>query len=468
MSNADDKRGGLWGARFDGGPGDALRWIGDSLIFDERLAEHDLIGCIAHVRMLGAQGIIPKGDARKIGAELKRMLREVIKGELRPIDDDDEDVHGWIERVLTERVGEAGARLHTARSRNDQVATAFRLYLRSETQLVLGEIDELQDALVDQAENVRGVVVPAYTHLQRGQPVLLGHHLLAYAEMLERDRGRFGDQLRRMDECPLGSGAATGVPYPVDRDGVAEELGFARPTANSMDTVADRDFAAEWLSAAAILSVHLSRLAEDVCLWASSEWRLLRLGDEVSTGSSIMPQKRNPDGAELVRGKTGRVVGHLTALLTTMKGLPLTYNRDLQEDKEGVFDTIDTLLDTLPMMTATLAYSTFDADAAARLLEGGHLLATELADFLVGKGVPFRHAHEAVGDVIRRCEERGLDLSQLDESDLIALHPRFEGCAGALDFRAAVDRRDHVGGTASKRVAQQIRRWRRRLAKRLA
>jgi len=367
--------------------------------------------------------------------------------------------------VLTERIGDAGARVHTARSRNDQVATAFRLFLRESTADVDGAVQGLQAALVEQAKAVFGVIVPAYTHLQRGQPVLLSHQLLAYAEMLHRDRGRFADQVRRMNECPLGAGAATGVPYAIDRDLTTAELGFDRPTANSMDTVADRDFAAEWLAAAAILSVHLSRLAEDVCLWASSEWGLLALGDAVSTGSSIMPQKRNPDGAELVRGKTGRVVGALTGLLTTMKGLPLTYDRDLQEDKEAVFDALDTVLVCAVMLAETLSHSRFVPAAAERLLHGGHLLATELADFLVRQGVPFRHAHEAVGEVVRGCDEQGVDLADLTEEDLVALHSRFEGCAEALDFRAAVDRRDHPGGTASRQVRTAIRRWERRLAR---
>jgi len=456
------KRAGLWGARFGDGPADSLRRIGDSLHFDRRLVDHDLRGSIAHARMLGAQHVIPESDARRIVRGLERLRREVASGRLA-VEGPDEDVHSWIERVLTERVGKAGAMLHTARSRNDQVATAFRMWLREETARVDLAVVGLMDALVAQADEVLGVVVPAYTHLQRGQPALLSHQLLAYVEMLSRDRTRFADQVARMNECPLGAGAATGVPYDVDRDATAEELGFDRPTANSMDTVADRDFAAEWLAVAAILAVHLSRLAEDVCLWASSEWRLLELGDSVSTGSSIMPQKRNPDGAELTRGKAGRVLGHLTALLTTMKGLPLTYDRDLQEDKEGVFDALDTVLACVAVMDDTVRHSRFRPEAAERLLRGGHLLATELADFLVGKGVPFRHAHEAVGEVVRAAEERGLDLSDLTADDLVALHPRFEGCEGALDFRAAVDRRDHRGGTATRRVRAAVRTWQRRI-----
>ena len=463
-SKGSSKRtGGLWGARFGGGPTDALKAIGDSLHVDGRLVDCDLRGCIAHARMLGEQGIVRRGDARKIVAGLRKMRTELRKGTLT-VEGPDEDVHSWIERTLTERIGEAGGRLHTARSRNDQVATAFRLFLREATVEVVGAIARLQAVLVAAAEEHLDIVVPAYTHLQRGQPVLLSHQLLAYVEMLARDVGRFADQSARMNRCPLGSGAATGVPYPIDREATAGELGFDRPTANSMDTVADRDFAAEWLADASILAVHLSRLAEDLCLWASSEWGLLALGDGVSTGSSIMPQKRNPDGAELVRGKTGRVVGDLTALLVAMKGLPLTYNRDLQEDKEGVFDALDTVLVCLAITADTIEHSTFRPEAAERLLRGGHLMATELADFLVGRGVPFRRAHEAVGEVVRSCEARGVDLSELGESDLVDIDARFEGCAKSLDFRAAVNRRDHVGGTATKRVRAAIRAWKRRLA----
>lgn len=452
----------LWSGRFSGGPSDALKRIGDSLHVDRRIVLQDLTASVAHARMLGDRGIIGKRDAGRITVELRRMTREIRAGKL-VVEGPDEDIHSWIERTLTERIGPAGARVHTARSRNDQVATAFRLFLRESTDDLRALIADLQRALVDQADANLALVLPAYTHLQRGQPTLLSHHLLAYAEMLGRDTGRFVDCVARMNECPLGSGAATGVPYPVDRAAVAKELGFARPTANSMDTVADRDFAAEWLAAAALLAVHLSRLAEDVCLWASSEWNLLELGDAVSTGSSIMPQKRNPDGAELVRGKSGRVIGDLTALLTAMKGLPLTYNRDLQEDKEAVFDALDTVSVCVEMMADTLRGSRFRPASAQALLTRGHLLATELADFLTQGGVPFRHAHEAVGEVVRHCEETDRDLSQLGESDLVALDPRFAGCASALDPLRAVNRRDHVGGTATRRVRAAIKRWQRKL-----
>jgi argininosuccinate lyase len=455
----------LWSGRFASGPCESMKAIGDSLRFDRRLVHHDLVASQAHARMLGRQGILSKKDAKAIVVGLQSILDDLEAGKIR-VEGPDEDVHSWIERTLTERVGEAGKRVHTGRSRNDQVATAFRMWVIHEGFALREDVRLLLVALVGQAEETLGVVVPAYTHLQRGQPTLLSHHLLAHVEAFSRDHSRFGVRtwLSTRRACPLGSGAATGVPYPVDRAWVAEELGFDAPAANSMDAVSDRDFAVEFLAALALLQVHLSRLAEDVCLWASAEWRLLELGDEVSTGSSIMPQKRNPDGAELTRGKTGRVIGHLAALLTTLKGLPMTYNRDLQEDKEAVFDAVDTVRSCVLVMADTIARSRFRPEAAEALLRRGHLLATELADFLVGKGVPFREAHEIVGGVVRTCDEREIDLSDLAEADLAALDPRFAGCAKALDFRRAVDRRDHVGGTATKQVKAQIRRWKKTLA----
>jgi argininosuccinate lyase len=463
------KRKAVWGGRFKGGPADSLRAIGDSLRFDARLAPFDIMASIAHVRMLGKRRIIGKRDADAIVAELERMLGRITAGEL-VVEGDDEDVHSWIERTLTERIGDAGKKVHTARSRNDQVATAFRLWTRHQCVALVEETKSLMRALTAQANATIGVIVPAYTHLQRGQPALLSHQLLAYVEMLGRDVTRSIDvMMSAAQDCPLGAGAATGVPYPVDRDAVAADplAGFAGPAANSMDAVSDRDFAVEALAALSLLQVHLSRLAEDVCLWSSSEWGLLDLGDSVSTGSSIMPQKRNPDGAELTRGKTGRVIGHLVGLLTTLKGLPMTYNRDLQEDKEAVFDAYDTVVMCLRVMTDTIAESRFRPDAAARLLKKGHLLATELADFLVQeKGVAFRDAHEAVGRLVRALDEAGKDLSDVDETWVARFDRRFAGCAKHLDFLRAVNRRDHVGGTATRQVKRQLSIWKRRLAPR--
>jgi argininosuccinate lyase len=460
------KRKAVWGGRFKDGPTASLRAIGDSLRFDKRLARFDVMASIAHARMLGKQRIIPKRDADAIVAELKRMLGQIHGGSL-VVEGDDEDVHSWIERTLTERIGDAGRRVHTARSRNDQVATAFRQWTRHQCVALHDELNSLMRALTTQAAATTDVIVPAYTHLQRGQPTLLSHHLLAYVEMFDRDVVRsMNAMMSATASCPLGSGAATGVPYPVDRASVAADhtIAFEGPAANSMDAVSDRDFAAEFLFALSLTAVHLSRLAEDVCLWASSEFGLLELGDSVSTGSSIMPQKRNPDGAELTRGKTGRVIGHLVALLTTLKGLPMTYNRDLQEDKEAVFDAYDTVVMCLRVMTDTIAQSRFRPEAAERLLKKGHLLATEMADFLVAeKRMAFRDAHEIVGKLVRTLDEAGKDLSDVDEKGLAAIDARFKGCAKWLDFRRAVDRRDHVGGTATRQVKKQLAAWKKRL-----
>ena len=459
------KRKAVWGGRFESGPADSLRAIGDSLHVDKRLAPFDLQASIAHARMLGKQGIIPKKDSKSIVRELGRMLAEVESGKL-VVEGDDEDVHSWIERTLTDRIGDAGKRVHTARSRNDQVATAFRLWTRHAIDGLLNEIVPLMAALVVQSGRTIGIVVPAYTHLQRGQPVHLSHHLLAHTEALDRASDScVKTSLLLNARCPLGSGAATGVPYAIDRAAVAADLGFFDASQNSMHSVGDRDFALAFLFDLSLLSVHLSRLAEDVCLWASSEWGLLELGDSVSTGSSIMPQKRNPDGAELTRGKTGRVIGHLVGLLTTLKGLPMTYNRDLQEDKEAVFDAYDTVVMCLRVMTDTIAQSRVRPEAAARLLRKGHLLATEMADFLVTKkDVAFRDAHEVVGKLVRQLDAAGKDLSDVDEAWLAKFDQRFKGCGKWLDFRRAVDRRDHVGGTATRQVKKQLTAWRKRFA----
>jgi len=461
------RRKAVWGGRFKDGPADSLRAIGDSLRFDKRLAPFDIQASIAHARMLGKQRIIPAKDSAAIVRELTRMMAQIKSGAL-VVEGDDEDVHSWIERTLTERIGDAGKKVHTARSRNDQVATAFRLWVYDAAERASEEAHLLRMALLTQAERVLPLIVPAYTHLQRGQPVLLSHHLLALADMVDRDVVNLFT-VTVIDRCPLGAGAATGVPYPIDREAVAKELGFGWPNHNSMDAVSDRDFAAEFLFALSLTAVHLSRLAEDVCLWASSEWNLLELGDSVSTGSSIMPQKRNPDGAELTRGKTGRVIGHLVALLTTLKGLPMTYNRDLQEDKEAVFDAYDTVVMCLRVMTDTIAQSRFRPEAAERLLKKGHLLATELADFLVSeKRVAFRDAHEIVGKLVRRLDDESLDLSDVDEAWLAKFDARFQGCTSWLDFRRAVDRRDHVGGTATRQVKKQIAAWKKRLGPRVS
>jgi argininosuccinate lyase len=452
----------MWGGRFRGGPGPELREIGDSLRFDGRLLGADLEASVAHAEMLGRRRIVPPREAALIVRGLRGMQRDLERGRLPTAGAPDEDVHSFVERVLTERVGKAGRRLHTGRSRNDQVATDLRIWIRGEAAALRAELRALAAALADQAERNLDVLVPAYTHLQRGQPVLLSHHLLAHAEPLLRDDGRVADALRRMDACPLGSGAATGTGFPVDREGVARALGFAAPCANSMDAVSDRDFAVELLAAGALGMVHLSRLAEDAVLWTTAEFGFARLDDAVSTGSSIMPQKRNPDPAELVRGKTGRAAGALVALLTVLKGLPLAYNRDLQEDKEPIFDSVDTWRASLRAAAALVRGLRFDRAACARALAGGFPEATEAADFLVEKGVPFRDAHEAAGRAVLLAEERGVGLRDLPLADWRALHPSFgPGLLPRLAPRTAVLRRDHVGGTAPRRVKAAIARIRR-------
>jgi argininosuccinate lyase len=412
--------------------------------------------------MLGDRGILPRREADRILAGLRGMLRDLDRGRLDPAGAPDEDVHSFVERVLGERIGRAARRLHTARSRNDQVATDLRVWLRGEAAGIRRRLRALAAALCDQAASNLGVLVPAYTHLQRGQPVLLSHHLLAHAEPLVRDDGRLADAARRADECPLGSGAATGTGFPVDRGATARALGFAAPSPNSMDAVADRDFAVEFLAAAALGMVHLSRLAEDAVLWTTAEFGFARLGDAVSTGSSLMPQKRNPDPAELVRGKAGRVLGSLVALLATLKGLPLAYNRDLQEDKEPLFDAVDTWGLSLDAASALVRGLQFDAAACGRALGAGFPEATEAADWLVGKGVPFREAHEAAGRAVLLAEERGVALAALPLRDWRAAHPRFDrGVLPRLDPRSAVLRRDHPGGTAPRRVRANLARLRR-------
>lgn len=452
----------LWGGRFRGGPGPELREIGDSLRFDGRLLRVDVEASAAHARMLGRTGILPRREADRILRGLRGMLRDIDAGRLSAAGAPDEDVHSFVERVLTERIGPAGRRLHTARSRNDQVATDLRLWIRGEAEGIRGGLRALAGALADLAARHLGVLAPAYTHLQRGQPVLLSHVLLAHAEPLTRDDGRLADALRRMDECPLGSGAATGTTFPVDRAGTARDLGFASPCRNSVDAVSDRDFAVEVLAAAALGMVHLSRLAEDAVLWTTAEFGFARLDDSVSTGSSIMPQKRNPDPAELLRGKTGRVAGHLVALLVILKGLPLAYNRDLQEDKEAVFDALDTWGASLRAAAALVRGLSFDRGACARALLAGFPEATEAADYLVVRGVPFRDAHEAAGRAVLLAEERGCRLPDLAPSDWRGLHAAFgPDLLPLLEPRTAVARRDHVGGTAPGRVRQEIARIRR-------
>ena len=428
-----------------------------SIHYDRRLYRQDIAGSKAHAAMLAQQGIIGAEDAAAIAAGLDAVQAEIESGAF-PWDASLEDIHMNIERRLTELIGPAGGRLHTGRSRNDQIALDLRLYTREVIAATLAALRGMQRALVDLAERYAGATMPGYTHLQRGQPVLFAHHLLAYFEMLERDAGRFRDCAARMDALPLGSGALAGVPYPIDRGAVAEALGFAAISANSMDAVSDRDFLAEYQAAAALTMMHLSRLSEEIVLWASREFDFVRLSDAFTTGSSIMPQKRNPDFAEIARGKTGRVYGNLMGILTVLKGLPLTYNRDLQEDKEGFFDTVDTLLATLGMFAPMLDGLTLNTARVAELAGESYMLATDVADYLVGKGVAFREAHGVMRQVCRHCEETGQSLGELPLTEYRGFSPHFDADVYGITAAASVAARDNPGGTAPRRVAEGLAR----------
>jgi len=426
-----------------------------SIPFDRRLALYDIKGSIAHARMLARQGIISDKDAELIVMGLGR-IREEIEGGRFEFKLELEDIHLNIEARLTERIGEAGRRLHTARSRNDQVSTDLRLYAKDAGKDTVALLKALQTALLDQAQRHLETPMPGYTHLQRAQPVLLAHHLLAYVEMLQRDRERFQQAQARADVLPLGSGALAGVAYPVDRDFLARELGFSRISRNSLDAVSDRDFVVDYLAAAALAMVHLSRLAEELTLWCSAEFGFVELDDAYATGSSIMPQKKNPDVAELARGKTGRVLGHLTGTLAMLKGLPLAYNKDLQEDKEALFDSVDTLqatLDTLAGMVATLR---FHPERLAAAAGEGAILATDLADYLVRKGVAFREAHGLVARLVKEATARGKSLSELGLADYRAISDHFGEDVLRVSVASSLAARDVPGGTAPRRVQQAL------------
>ncbi len=433
-----------------------------SVGYDWALYPFDIAASVAHARMLGKQGIIPAGDADAIVRGLQEIQAEIESGKF-DWREDLEDIHLNIEVRLREKIGDAGARLHTARSRNDQVATDMRLFVMSACGMVIEQIQSLQRALLDLAEAHVETVFPGYTHLQRAQPVLLSHHLLAYFEMLDRDCDRFSACFDHADELSLGSGALAGVPYPVDREFVAAELGFSRVSRNSIDAVSDRDFAVEFHAAAAAAMMHLSRLSEELIIWSSDEFRLVRLPDDFTTGSSIMPQKRNPDMAELARARTGRVYGNLMAILTTLKGLPLAYNRDLQEDKQPLFETADVLLTSLDVLGAMLPGIQIHAERAKEAASGGYLLATDAADYLVRKGVPFRDAHQAVTQLVRYAEEQDKALAELSLEEYRRFSPAFQEDILALDTRSSIAARDVPGGTAPGRVSAALAEARRRL-----
>jgi argininosuccinate lyase len=447
----------FWEGRFAAATAPIVEEFTSSIGVDKRLAPYDIAGSLAHCRMLAACGIIPAADGKRICRGLTEIEREIANGAFQ-FDPADEDIHMAIERRLTEKIGPAGGRLHTARSRNDQVALDLRLFVREEIGAILKSITAFQKALAALARKHVKVVMPGYTHLQRAQPVLFAHHLLAYHEKLERDGERFADCRRRADVMPLGAGALAGTTFPIDPQQVARELRFARVATNSMDAVSERDFIVEFLAAAAILATHLSRLAEEIVLWSSAEFGFLTLPDEFATGSSIMPQKKNPDVAELVRGKTGRVYGNLMAMLTILKGLPLAYNRDLQEDKPPLFDTTDTVKGCLAVLTALVPRLGVNAERMEAAAHDGLLLATDVADYLVTKGVPFREAHHVVGQAVRRCLESGRRLEDLGDDEWRALSPRFgPDLREWLSLEAALARRGAGGGTAPANVARRLR-----------
>ena len=445
----------LWGGRFGGGPADAVTELSRSTQFDWRLAPYDLAGSRAHAAVLHRAGLLTEAELTDLQAALDTLAEDVEVGAFLPVPED-EDVHSALERGLLERLGPLGGKLRAGRSRNDQVATDLRLYLRDQARNVAEALLGLAQALCDQAEAHPGGYLPGMTHLQHAQPVLLAHHLLAHVQALLRDVDRLRDWDSRAAVSPYGSGALAGSSLPLDPERIATELGFDVSAANSMDGVSDRDFVAEFLFVAALAGVHLSRLGEEIILWSSTEFSWARLDDSYATGSSIMPQKKNPDVAELARGKSGRLIGNLTGLLTTLKGLPLTYNRDLQEDKEPVFDTVEQLLVLLPAMTGMVATLQFDITAMAAAAPQGFALATDVAEWLVVQGVPFRDAHEIVGRLVAECESRGCDLADLDDEALAAVSAHLTPAVRAvMDVPGALKARAARGGTAPDRVAEQ-------------
>ncbi|PKM80520.1 MAG: argininosuccinate lyase [Firmicutes bacterium HGW-Firmicutes-14] len=446
----------LWGGRFTKGTDKTVEDFHSSISFDRRLYRQDIKGSIAHARMLGKQGIIPPQEADIIISGLEQVLKDIEAGKAE-FETGAEDIHMNIEKLLTERIGDVGRKLHTARSRNDQVALDIRMYLKEEINETAGLLITLEETLLDLAEEHAGTFMPGYTHLQRAQPVTFGHHMMAYFQMFKRDIERLFDCYKRTDEMPLGSGALAGTTFPLDRTAVAEELGFSGITGNSLDGVSDRDFAIEYCAAASIIMMHLSRFCEEIILWSSAEFRFIELDDAYSTGSSIMPQKKNPDVAELVRGKTGRVYGSLAALLTVMKSLPLAYNKDMQEDKEALFDTVDTVKGCLLTFTPMIKTMNVRKEAMAKAARGGFTNATEVADYLAKKGVPFRKAHEIVGRLVLDCIARGIALDELTPEEYKRVSPVIEtDIFEAIDIENCVNARSIPGGPAHRAVMESI------------
>ena len=446
----------LWAGRFQKETDTLVNDFNSSITFDARMYKEDIAGSIAHATMLGKQGIIEEHEAEKIIEGLKVILADIDAGQVE-FSLENEDIHMNIETMLTQRIGDTGKRLHTGRSRNDQVAVDFRLYVKQEIPKIINMVLDLEQVLIKKAEANLETVMPGYTHMQRAQPTTFAHYMMAYANMLRRDVTRLEDCLERMDECPLGAGALATSTYPVDRFQTAAALGFKKPTDNSMDSVSDRDFAIEFLSACSIMMMHLSRFSEEIILWCSWEFKYVELDDAYSTGSSIMPQKKNPDVAELVRGKTGRVYGSLITLLTVMKGLPLAYNKDMQEDKEPVFDAIDTVEMCLPVFTAMLDTLTVLPKNMRNAASGGFINATDCADYLTKKGMPFREAYMIVGRLVNLCIKAGETLDTLPLKDFRSISNLFDADVyQALELKTCVNGRKVYGGPAKEAVEQQI------------
>ena len=455
----------LWGGRFAKSTDHLMDDFHSSISFDQRMAEEDITGSIAHATMLGEQGIIPQEDAEKIVAGLKGILADVEAGKIEWMVDA-EDIHMNVETILTQRIGEAGKRLHTGRSRNDQVALDCRMYAKLASSETVAMIEDLLDAILTIAQENLHTIMPGYTHMQKAQPITLAHHMMAYFQMFLRDRERFQHAFKAADVMPLGSGALAGTTYPLNRERVAELLGFERISMNSLDGVSDRDFLLDYLSAASICMMHLSRFCEELIIWNTNEFRFVEMDDAYATGSSIMPQKKNPDVAELIRGKTGRVYGHLMGLLTVMKGLPLAYNKDMQEDKEAFFDARDTLVKGLTVFTAMLKTCTFRKEVMERGASGGFTNATDAADYMVKHGVAFRDAHEVVGRLVAHCLNENKALLDLTLEELKSFHPVFEqDVFEDLSMLACVEKRRIPGAPAPDMVQQAIDAGRARLAR---
>jgi argininosuccinate lyase len=446
-----------WAGRFKKGTHKVAEKFSASIDFDQRLYKEDIQGSIAHATMLAEKGIILKKESDKIIKGLKQIRKEIESGKF-PFREEFEDIHLNIEKRLIEKIGDVGGKIHTARSRNDQIALDMRLYLRGEINEIITLIKAISERLVELSDENIDAVIPLYTHIQRGQPILLSHQLMALYEMLKRDRARYVDCLQRVNVMPLGAGAGAGTTFPIDRKLVAKLLGFPEVTKNSIDTVSDRDFIIEFISASSTLMMHLSRISEEFVLWSTKEFDFVDMGDEFTTGSSIMPQKRNPDMAELIRGKTGRVYGNLVAILTIMKGLPFSYNRDMQEDKEPMFDTVDTVKSCLEVLSEMLQVIVFKHENMKRALDEGFITATDVADYLSRKGMPFRQSHEVTGKIVGYAEEKGRELMNLHISEYQMFSNLFdEDLYDFIDLDGSIESRKSYGGTAKKNVVKMIK-----------